>query len=94
MYQGQDLHRVSAFNNTSDVDLTCALANYFNVDVPLRECGEHSPGDPDHIARLLPTRERIATSRCMEIWKERSNEKKRTALQRGNVQFRSSASRR
>ena len=53
MYQVQRLHRISAFDNARNVDLTCALADHFNVDVPLRECGEHSPGDPDHIAHLL-----------------------------------------
>ena len=53
MYQIQGLHRVPAFDNARDVDLTCALADHFNVDVALRECGEHSPGDPDHMAHLL-----------------------------------------
>ena len=53
MYQVQGLHRVSACDNAGDIDLTCALADHFNVDVLLCKRSEHSPGDPDHIAHLL-----------------------------------------
>ncbi len=53
MYQVESLHRVSAFDNARNVDLTCALANHFDVDVSLCECGEHSPGDTDHVAHLF-----------------------------------------
>lgn len=53
MYQVQSLYRVSAFDNARDVDLTCALADHFNVDVPLCESGKHSPGYTDHVAHLF-----------------------------------------
>ena len=50
----EGLDRVTAVDNTRNIDLVRALADHLNVDVSLRQSREHAPRDADHIAHLLP----------------------------------------
>lgn len=54
MYQVEGFHRISSFDDTRDIYLTCALTDHLDVHITLRERREHPARNADHIPHLLP----------------------------------------
>jgi hypothetical protein len=53
MDEVESLDGVARVEDARNIDLVRALAYHFYIHVTLRECGEHAPGDADHVAHLL-----------------------------------------